>query len=165
MTTARLSVWDKVRSERVKLGRLTSSRERYTRSRYTGGVSQTSDTLLIRELNHIAIYVRDLAVSMKFYGETLELPLMDRPAFNFDGAWYSLGSQELHLIVETNNPDRDRSSFHFALRVDDARAARSTLIAKGVVIGEPNLRPDGAIQVFVRDPDGYLIELMSPGPT
>ena len=126
-------------------------------------MSQSSDTLVIHELNHIALYVRDLDASMHFYGDVLGLPVLRRPAFDFPGAWYSLGAQELHLIVETRNPDRDRGAVHFALRVEDAATAREMLLARGVVdMSDANPRPDGAVQVFLNDPDGYLIELMSP---
>jgi len=128
-------------------------------------MQQSTDTLVIHELNHIALYVSDLAASMRFYGETLGLPALERPDFGFGGAWYSLGSQELHLIVETQSPGRDRSAVHFALRVDDAAAAREVLVARGVVdMSTAAPRPDGALQVFFRDPDGYLIEIMSPAP-
>ena len=128
-------------------------------------MQQSTDTLVIHELNHIALYVSDLPASMRFYGETLGLPVLERPNFGFDGAWYSLGVQELHLIVETHNPGRDRGAVHFALRVDDAAAAREVLVSKGVVdMSTAAPRPDGAVQVFLRDPDGYLIEIMSPAP-
>lgn len=121
-----------------------------------------SDAFVVQELNHIALYVRDLDAAERFYGEILRLPRLSRPAFDFPGAWFALGKQELHLIVDTQN--RDRNSVHFALRVDDAAAAREILIGRGVVdISAANPRPDGAVQVFLRDPDGYLIEIMSDG--
>ena len=126
-------------------------------------MSQPSNTLLVHELNHIALYVRDLAASERFYGEVLGLPRLARPDFGFGGAWFALGAQELHLIVETRNPNVDRTSVHFALRVDDAAAARDILVANGVIDATPaKPRPDGAVQVFLHDPDGYMIEIMSP---
>lgn len=118
--------------------------------------------LHVVELNHIAIHVRDLKESMRFYGETLGLPLLPRPDFGFDGAWYALGSQELHLIIDTEHRDDPRHSVHFALLVEDAFAAHAELQRHGVTIAsKPAPRPDGAVQVFFRDPDGYLIEMVS----
>ena len=99
---------------------------------------------------------------MRFYGETLGLPLLPRPAFNFPGAWYALGAQELHLIVDTTNYDERRTS-HFALLVTDAVAAHAELTRRGVTgMQGPGLRPDGVIQVYLRDPDGNQIEITSP---
>jgi lactoylglutathione lyase len=118
--------------------------------------------LEIMELNHVALYVRDLAASERFYGEVLGLPILKRPAFGFPGAWFALGTQELHLIVDTEHVNDERHSVHFALRVADARAGHELLLERGVeIVSGPSPRPDGAIQVFFNDPDGYLIEITS----
>ena len=120
------------------------------------------NALSVLELNHIALYVRDLEVSVRFYGEVLGLPSLMRPNFGFAGAWFALGSQELHLNVDTQNQDKERHSLHIALLVKDASAAAQALQERGVtLLRGPSLRPDGAVQVFFQDPDGYLLELTS----
>lgn len=116
--------------------------------------------LQVCELNHVALHVRDLAASEHFYGEILGLPKLPRPAFNFPGAWFALGSQELHLIVDETA--QEQRTVHIALRVDDASAAYAALVARGVAnVSPPAPRPDGAVQVFLKDPDSHLIEIMS----
>ncbi len=118
--------------------------------------------LSVLELNHIALYVRDLEVSVHFYGEVLGLPPLAPPDFPFPVAWFALGSQELHLITDTQNQDRERHSLHVALLVADAAASAEALRNRGITdIRGPALRPDGAVQVFLHDPDGYLLELIS----
>ena len=118
--------------------------------------------LTVIELNHVALYVRDLTASVLFYGETLGLPRRPRPDFGFAGAWFALGSQELHLNEDTQNQDRERHSLHIAFLVQDAAAAAKVLQERGVTLQrEPSLRPDGAVQVFFSDPDGYLLEFTS----
>ena len=117
------------------------------------------------ELNHVAVFVTDVPRSCRFYCEVLRLKEMPRPAFNFPGAWFRLGeTQELHIIGE--RPDqgvtRERGD-HFALRVDDIEAWRIHLESLGAIIRGPQLRPDGATQIFIGDPDGHLIELFVPG--
>jgi len=79
--------------------------------------------MTIHELNHVAIYVTDVARSSNFYRTVLKLEPMPRPNFNFPGAWFQLGKQELHLIADVGGPffaTHERN--HFALRVDDVAA-------------------------------------------
>jgi lactoylglutathione lyase len=119
-----------------------------------------------RELNHVAILVNDVEKSCEFYRKVLLLEPMARPAFTFPGAWFRLGSaQELHIIggekVEPAVP-RTRGN-HFALRVDDLAPWQQHLAPFGVIVRGPVKRPDGALQLFIADPDGHLIELFT-GP-
>ena len=120
--------------------------------------------MTILELNHIAIYVTDVKSSSEFYRHVLQLEPIPRPAFNFPGAWFRLGnSQELHLIADHGNPffpSHDRN--HFALRADDLDAWERHLKEMGADFAGRKERPDGAWQVFLRDPDGHVIELFTP---
>jgi catechol 2,3-dioxygenase-like lactoylglutathione lyase family enzyme len=119
--------------------------------------------LTIHELNHVMIRVRDLDASIRFYGDVLGLRRIPRPAFDFPGAWFALGQQELHLIGDPTLTTATRRHHHFALLVDDSGAARRELEERGwTELRGPQRRPDGAMQLFVTDPDGYMIELMAP---
>ena len=125
-------------------------------------MAEKVSTLTVLELNHVTLYVRDLDAAVQFYGEVLGLPRLPRPDFGFAGAWFALGSQQLHLNVDTQNRDKERHSLHIAFLVQDALAAAQALQERGVMLQrEPGLRPDGAVQVFFVDPDGYLLELTS----
>jgi len=118
----------------------------------------------IRELNHIAIHVADVAQSAKFYQTVLRLEPMPRPAFSFPGAWFRLGkNQELHLIGDRGDPVfAGNRSNHWALMVDDLDAWESHLKTSGADFAPKKKRPDGASQIFLRDPDGHVIELFVP---
>lgn len=90
----------------------------------------------------------------------LGLERLPRPAFDFPGAWFRLcKAQELHLIGNRQEELIFLKRHHFALKVQSAKEAEEQLILKGVPFTGPKLRPDGAIQLFLQDPDGYFIEL------
>jgi lactoylglutathione lyase len=119
----------------------------------------------VLELNHVAVHVKDLEASRNFYRNILRLEPLPRPAFNFPGAWFRLGGQqELHLIGERIEPVLSHSrGNHFALRVDDLDEWETHLRQAKADFVPPKRRPDGARQLFMRDPDGHVIELFT-GP-
>jgi len=120
--------------------------------------------MTIRELNHVAIYVTDVERSVKFYREVLRLEQIARPAFTFPGAWFRLGTnQELHLIAD-HGPAffKSNENNHFALRADGLDQWERHLRDVGANAFPRKQRPDGVWQVFLRDPDGHVIELFSP---
>jgi lactoylglutathione lyase len=116
------------------------------------------------ELNHVAIQITDVEQSCAFYQRVLQLSPLPRPAFDFPGAWFRLGAnQELHLIGQRGEPAVSGSrGNHFALLVDDLVAWEQHLRNVGADFHPRKQRPDGAWQVFVRDPDGHFIELFTP---
>jgi catechol 2,3-dioxygenase-like lactoylglutathione lyase family enzyme len=102
--------------------------------------------------------------SSAFYRDVLRLEPMARPAFTFPGAWFRLGThQELHLIGERVGPvTSDNRGNHFALLVDELDSWEAHLQKAGADFPPRKRRPDGAWQVFLRDPDGHVIELFTP---
>ena len=119
----------------------------------------------ITQLNHVALHCDDLDASARFYRQVLGLEPMARPAFAFPGVWFRIGiDQELHLIAR---PPSDPQGYsiprerHFALRVTDIDQAAQQLTDLGVPFDAPKRRPDGAMQIFLRDPDDHVIELCS----
>ena len=124
-------------------------------------------------LHHVAVSVSDLARAKDFYGDVLGLEEIARPAFPFDGAWYRVGNQEVHLIVSRDPTLRTGKGVtledgHFALRVKSFRAALAHLESKGLRAGgdEPgrSMRVNtasvtGYPQIHVLDPDRNVIEI------
>lgn len=51
-------------------------------------------------LHHVSLPVSDLQRSIAFYSDILCLKKIERPAFDFEGAWYEIGEGQLHLIVD-----------------------------------------------------------------
>jgi glyoxylase I family protein len=121
--------------------------------------------IAIRALHHVAVTVTDLARAKRFYGEVLGLREIPRPPFDFGGAWYDAGLQQLHLIVHSptrtmrHTTEIDSRDGHLALQVASYDEALAHLRAHGVELLD---RPDNLTpwaQIYVTDPDGNVIEL------
>lgn len=115
----------------------------------------------ILQLNHVALHVADVPRSEHFYRTALRLPQIPRPAFSFPGAWFRFGvDQELHLIGNRTEPVHFATrGTHLALSVDSLEQWEAHLRSLGVEITARRTRPDGALQTYLQDPDGYWIEL------
>lgn len=126
----------------------------------------------VRQIDHVTLVVKDVAASRQFYVGLLGMKEVSRPAFPFDGAWFQAGNTLIHLIHEHDKSGpagypvevlvKSSRNHHFAFEVDDARAAAERLKSRGVVLlDDAKLRPDGAVQVFLTDPDSHVVELCS----
>jgi len=117
-----------------------------------------------QQLDHVAIHVRDVQRSCRFYETVLKLEQIPRPAFTFPGAWFRLGkTQDLHLIGDRDAPVHSHSrGNHYALLVDDLDQWEAYFQAEGIDYTPRRTRPDGAYQIYVTDPDGHAIELCTP---
>lgn len=77
----------------------------------------------ITGIHHISLIVSDIERARAFYGATLQLRGLVRPPFNFAGAWYALGTQQLHLIEDKQgsrqNDEIKTRGRHVAFRVED----------------------------------------------
>ncbi|HET8625545.1 MAG TPA: VOC family protein [Gemmatimonadales bacterium] len=119
----------------------------------------------IETLHHVSLTVTDLDRARRFYRDILGLPELERPNFDFPGAWYALGDRQLHLIVHTTprtlrgTTEIDSRDGHFAIRIRDFRGTVERLQAQGVPLRESLLNPTPWAQIYVTDPDGNVIEL------
>lgn len=52
---------------------------------------------------------------------------------------------------------------HIALEITDREAVENQLVGLGIPITETVTLPDGAVLIFIRDPDGNVIEFHKPG--
>ncbi|WP_017725883.1 VOC family protein [Halalkalibacterium ligniniphilum] len=118
-----------------------------------------------KALHHVSICVTDLEKAKHFYREVLGLTELERPPFDFEGAWFGVGDQQIHLIVYPNtrmlreNPMIDPKEAHFALRVESYEKTVAWLSEQGIEIIEKPNSTSGFAQIFCLDPDGNIIEL------
>ncbi|MGB0389346.1 MAG: VOC family protein [Ardenticatenaceae bacterium] len=128
----------------------------------------------IQSLAHCGLVVRDLEKSRWFYGTVLGMKEVPRPkTFKFGGAWFVSGAFEVHLVLakDTVAPPGFRDAgagartglaTHLAFEVPDLDKVVATLEKHGVSIkGGPMARGDGVMQLYLHDPDGYLVEFFT----
>lgn len=120
---------------------------------------------------HTMLRVTDLERSIQFYTNVLGMSLLrrkDYPDGRFTLAFLGYGPEtEMACLELTHNWDTDHYELgegygHIALAVEDVYAACDRIRAAGGRISrEPGPMKHGStILAFVRDPDGYAIELL-----
>ncbi len=128
-------------------------------------------------LGHVVetgIYVDDLDRACAFYEGVLGLaPMLSDARFRA----YPLGQtvlllfkrgsalETIHLPGGTIPPHDGAGRLHFAIAIAaaDVEAWRIRLADHGIAIEGETRWPKGAVSLYFRDPDGHLVELVSPG--
>ena len=126
-------------------------------------------SIQVKSLDHVTLVVKDMAATRRFYVELLGMREATRPAFSFPGQWFQAGATLIHTNLESdetgpagNGAWMKPRGHHLAFLVDDCRQVGEELKRAGVKFtSPPKQRPDGAWQLFIQDPDGYLVELCS----
>jgi catechol 2,3-dioxygenase-like lactoylglutathione lyase family enzyme len=125
--------------------------------------------LPITALHHIARVTRRPDESTAFYRDVLGFKEIQRPGFNFRGAWLFNYGVQIHIIENTQaapDPQRkiDARGNHLAFHVTDIEHSKQRLRESQIEFHE-QVNAGGIHQIFFRDPDGHFIELATYGPT
>jgi len=122
---------------------------------------------------HSMIRVRDLAAALRFYCDGLGMTLLDR--YDIEAGRFSIlflsyagyrdgpAALELTYNWDQSEPYTHGSGYgHMAIGVPDVAAMYERLPAYGGVQGSPPkpMMPGAPELAFVKDPDGYAIELI-----
>jgi lactoylglutathione lyase len=116
----------------------------------------------INEFLHAKLDVRDLARSERFYRDLLGLKeivryeLPDRVIVQLSPTGRSPG---VELWFEPDRVVAPATEIHIAFDVDDTRGWIARLRDAGVPVAQEPFEIGDEIIAFVRDPDGYLVEL------
>lgn len=132
-----------------------------------GQETKLTKGITILSYNHVGLAVKDLKTSVAFYREIIGLSPLDVPDNLLAiRRWFKIApGQELHLLLGRENAvtNNDKNSAHFSLSIptNSADEIEAYLKEKNVVYHRQK-RFDGAFQIYVTDPDGYVIELNEP---
>jgi methylmalonyl-CoA/ethylmalonyl-CoA epimerase len=131
---------------------------------------------MIGRLNHVAIAVRNADAASRVYRDTLGAEVSDKlplPEHGVTTVFVTLPNTKIELIepLGDNSPiakylerNADGGIHHICYEVDDIRAARDQLKAKGARVlgdGEPKIGAHGKPVLFLHPKDfcGTLVEL------
>jgi lactoylglutathione lyase len=116
-------------------------------------------------INHVSVHAHDLDASVAFYEDLFGMRRVPTPNFAFPVQWLRLGDAQFHLVVR---PDVQAPRFHhIALNVDDFEAVYWTardqrLHDDSAFFSKMYELPDGAVQMYLRDPADNLVEIDWP---
>jgi catechol 2,3-dioxygenase-like lactoylglutathione lyase family enzyme len=117
------------------------------------------------------VQVFDMPTSLRFYRDVLGFEVIgtndDTAGDRVDWCYLRLGKSELMLntIYEgperPPKPDQSRNAAHsdtcLYFGCPDVERAYRHLRAKGIAVNEPKVAPYGMKQLYVGDPDGYML--------
>jgi catechol 2,3-dioxygenase-like lactoylglutathione lyase family enzyme len=104
-------------------------------------------------MTHVNIRVEKLSEAVRFYTDVMGLEAIPRHDRGGTGAWFRLGTTEVHLAEDAT--PQPRSKRHFAVEVADLAEARREAEQKGVEIDQEDVG-----RFWVRDPSGNRIEIV-----
>ena len=113
---------------------------------------------------HVSVHAHDLEESARFYKEVFGMEEVPAPGFPFPVRWLRVGDLQLHLFPSDDEAPRGH---HFGLDVDDFEAVYRSAKEKDVQIEAGYFSniyelPDGAVQLYLRDPAGNMVEVNYP---
>lgn len=112
-------------------------------------------------MDHFTILTADVAATVAFYADILELEAGPRPPFNFPGAWlYGGGRPILHVVGGRTLPDDPQGVLdHMAFSATGLRETVRRLDAREVRYDLQHLPGSSLWQLFFFDPSGARVEL------
>lgn len=117
------------------------------------------------KLSIVRIFVRDFDAALRFYTETLGIPLAMADA---EAGWAQLETGEAQLALEQVAPgDAEGEALigrflGVSLLVEDVEGRYAELVSRGVqFLGAPERQAWGGVMAHLSDPDGNVLTLLS----
>ena len=120
----------------------------------------------LTKIEHANLRCANVERTKDFY-VMLGLTVGPRPPFKSTGYWMYAGSEPIvHLVQkpadETPNTPGTGSLDHVAFQGVDLEGMRKTLTDNKIEFREQLVPRDNVVQVFVRDPEGFPLEMNFP---
>lgn len=123
-------------------------------------------------LDHVGIQVVDLERSVAFYERVFGLREVPAPFPRDAARWFALGGGQMLHIVAPGTPGAPHNRWDryavacadldaMVMRLDELHVAWTDMDRHHAI----QTRPDCVRQIFVRDPDGYVIKIDEAHPT
>ncbi len=117
--------------------------------------------------NHVALAVENLEISTDFYKNIIGLEQVPVPDnLKAIRCWFKIADdQQLHLLLGRKDPvaNNDKNHAHFSFTIAKHSADEIEIfLKKSKLEYHRQQRFDKAWQIFLSDPDGYIIELNEP---
>ncbi|MBC7912784.1 MAG: VOC family protein [Pyrinomonadaceae bacterium] len=130
-------------------------------------MAQSLENTITTRINHIALSVYDLDKSREFYEKIIQLKRIEEPFKDGLHEWFTIGgSAQFHLIKGATIITEHHKSSHNCFSVSSVDAFILHLNKHNIPFinwkGEaniPTVRVDGVKQIYLKDPDGYWIEI------
>ena len=129
--------------------------------------ADAQQTKISIQLNHTAIYVKDLQKAAFFYEHVMGLDTIPEPFRIGKHKWFRIGPKmALHIISGATEGKEYYKNQHTCFSVSDMQLFVDRLKKNNVVFEDVNgnqgaitKRVDGVQQIWFRDLDGYWIEV------
>ncbi len=129
--------------------------------------AQSATSKLKPVLNHIAVYVVDLKTSTDFYTHIIHLDTIPEPFHDGRHTWFAIGPVgHLHIIQGAKEFTAHDKNNHLCFSVESIADFINILTTNSISYedwaGEKmkiTNRVDGVHQIYLKDPDGYWLEI------
>lgn len=118
-------------------------------------------------IDHVALYVVDLDKEAGFYRDVLQFDTLAEPFHDGKHAWFTIGPGiAMHIIQGAEKPKEYFKNNHLCMSVPSIEAFTKRLKSMKInfedkegVSGAITNRVDGVHQIWLKDPEGYWIEV------
>ena len=118
-------------------------------------------------IDHVALYVVNLEKEASFYRDVLQFDTLAEPFHDGKHAWFTIGPGiAMHIIQGAEKPKEYFKNNHLCLSVASIEAFTKRLNSMKIGFedkegkqGAITNRVDGVHQIWLKDPEGYWIEV------